>query len=119
MPYEKNGGIDMLEMRQRQEKKHFVSDNELAAFAWAGYYTNNADVFVNGKEYYVAHVVDVQITFEDDSFLPYGCYAIFKEKSGHTFFYNETTLEETRKAYPLEGYIFCLNDKSFMRCIQN
>ena len=48
----------MLEYRERNGNKHIVSDNELNAFAWAGYYANCSTILINGKSYEVVHVTD-------------------------------------------------------------
>ena len=46
----------MLEYRERNGNKHIVSDNELNAFAWAGYYANYSTILINGKNYEVVIV---------------------------------------------------------------
>ena len=72
----------MLELRERNGKKHIISDFELAAFAWAGYYTQCSDILINGKEYKVVHVTDSAIDFNDGTSFPVGCYAIFEGEDG-------------------------------------
>lgn len=37
----------MLEYRERNRNKHIISDNEVNAFAWAGYYANYSTILVN------------------------------------------------------------------------
>ena len=71
----------MLEYRERNGNKHIVSDDELKAFAWAGYYANCATILVNGKSYEVVHVFDSEIEFADGTYIPLGCYAIFKDNN--------------------------------------
>jgi hypothetical protein len=55
----------MLEYRERNGNKHIVSDNELNAFAWAGYYANYSTILINGKSYEVVHVIDSEIEFAE------------------------------------------------------
>ena len=104
----------MLELRERNGKKHIVSDDELKAFAWAGYYTNYSDIFINGKEYHVVHVTDSAIEFPDGTSLPVGCYAIFK-CNDETRFCNDYELRNIRNNSPLSNHFYCLTDEEFMR----
>lgn len=102
----------MLELRERNGQKHIVSEDEMKAFAWAGYYTQNSDIFINGKKYRVIHVTDSGIDFNDGTSLPVGCYAIFKNEDGVTI-YNDRKLKDIRKSNPLERNVYCFNDKTF------
>ena len=60
----------MLEYRERNRNKHIISDNEVNAFAWAGYYAKCSTILVNGKSYEVFHVTDTEIEFKDGTYLP-------------------------------------------------
>lgn len=104
----------MLELRERNGKKHIVSDNELNAFAWAGYYANYSDIFINGKEYYIIHIADSSVEFSDGTSLPVGCYAIFK-CDDETKFYDEYELRNIRKNNPLSDHLYCLDDDTFLK----
>ena len=110
---ERKVGI-MLELRERNGKKHIVSDNELNAFAWAGYYTNYSDIFINGKEYHVIHVTDSAIEFPDGASLPVGCYAIFK-CDDETRFCDDYELRNIRNNNPLSNHFYCFTDEEFMK----
>ena len=55
----------MLEYRERNRNKHIISDNEVNAFAWAGYYAICSTILVNGKSYEVFHVTDTEIEFKE------------------------------------------------------
>ena len=102
----------MLELRERNGKKHIVSDDELKAFAWAGYYTNYSDIFINGKEYHDVHVTDSTIEFPDGTSLPVGCYAIFK-CDDETRFCNDYELRNIRNNSPLSNHFyFCFVNNS-------
>ena len=103
----------MLEYRERNGNKHIVSDNELNAFAWAGYYANYSTILVNGKSYEVFHVTDTEIEFEDGTYLPFGCYAIFKNDDKIRFF-DDYKLREVRKENPLEHKYYCFTDEQFL-----
>ena len=104
----------MLEYRERNGNKHIVSDNELNAFAWAGYYANYSTVLINGKKYEVIHVTDSEIEFADGACLPFGCYAIFKNDSEVRFF-DDYKLREIRKENPLEHEYYCFTDEQFLK----
>ena len=104
----------MLELRERNEQKHIVSDDEVKAFAWAGYYTQCSNIFVNGKEYRVVHVTDSAIDFNDGTSLPVGCYAIFESEDG-TRICDDYKLREVRNNNPLENSIYCFTDEAFLK----
>lgn len=104
----------MLECRHRNENKHIVSDNELCTFAWAGYYANYTNIFVNGENYRVIHIADSSIEFKDGKCLPFGCYAIFKNKKEIRFF-DDYNLRRIRKESPLEREVYCLSDEQFFK----
>lgn len=104
----------MLEYRERNGNKHIVSDNELNAFAWAGYYANYSTILINGKNYEVVHVTDSEIEFADGTYLPFGCYAIFKSDDEVKFF-DDYKLREVRKGNPLEHEYYCFNDDQFLK----
>ena len=104
----------MLELRERNGKKHIVSDDELKAFAWAGYYTDYSDIFINGKDYHVVHVTDSAIEFSDRTSLPVGCYAIFK-CDDETRFCNDYELRNIRNNNQLSNHFYCLTDEEFMK----
>nr|DAG16421.1 MAG TPA: hypothetical protein [Caudoviricetes sp.] len=110
----KNGGNIILEYRERNGNKHIVSDNELNAFAWAGYYANYSTILINGKSYEVVHVTDSEIEFADGTCLPFGCYAIFKSDDELKFF-DDYKLREVRKENPLEHEYYCFNDDQFLK----
>lgn len=112
----KNGANRVLEYRERNENKHLVSDNELNAFAWAGYYANCSSILVNGKNYEVVHVTDSEIEFKDGTHLPFGCYAIFKNSDEMRVF-NDYTLREIRKENPLEHEYYCFSDEQFLKVV--
>lgn len=103
----------MVELRERNNVKHIVADNELIAFAWAGYYANCSDILINGKIYNVIHVTDVSIELNDGTCLPFGCYAIFKNDTEVRFF-NDYELRKVRRYNPLENHCYCFNDKTFL-----
>ena len=110
------------EMTEEQEKlvteyeteKWKPKIDELKAFAWAGYYTNYSDIFINGKEYHVVHVTDSAIEFPDGTLLPVGCYAIFK-CDDETRFCNDYELRNIRNNSPLSNHFYCLTDEEFMK----
>lgn len=104
----------MLELRERNGKKHIVSDDELKAFAWAGYYTNYSDIFINGKEYYVVHVADSAIEFPNGASLPVGCYAIF-ECDDEIRICDDYELRNIRNNNPLSNHLYCLMDEEFIK----
>lgn len=104
----------MLEYREIRGNKHIVSDNELNAFAWAAYYANYSSILVSGKSYEVVHVTDSEIAFKDGTYLPFGCYAIFKSEDEVRFFDNYK-LKEVRKENPLEHEYYCFNDEQFLK----
>jgi len=104
----------MLELRERNEQKHIVSDEELKAFAWAGYYTQCSDILINGKEYKVIHITDSSIDFNDGTSLLVGCYAIFENDDGMKI-YDDYKLRDIRNNNPLESHIFCFNDDTFLK----
>lgn len=104
----------MLEYRERNGNKHIVSDNELNAFAWAGYYANCSTILINGKSYEVVHVTDSEIEFADGIYLPFGCYAIFKSDNEVKFF-DDYKLREVRKENPLEHEYYCFNEDQFFK----
>lgn len=104
----------MLEYRERNGNKHIVSDNELNAFAWAGYYANYSTILINGKSYEVVHVTDSEIEFADGTHLPFGCYAIFKSDDEVKFF-DDYKLRKVRKENPLEHEYYCFNDDQFLK----
>ena len=103
----------MLEYRERKRNKHIISDNEVNAFAWAGYYANCSTILVNGKSYEVFHVTDAEIEFKDGTYLPFGCYAIFKNDDEIRFF-DDYKLREVRKENPLEHKYYCFTDEQFL-----
>ena len=104
----------MLELRERNGKKHIVSDDELKAFAWAGYYTQCSDILINGKEYKVVHVTDSAINFNDGTSFPVGCYAIFDGEDGVRIC-DDYNLREIRNSNPLESNIYCFDDETFLK----
>ena len=104
----------MLEYRERNRNKHIISDNEVNAFAWAGYYANCSTILVNGKSYEVFHVTDTEIEFKGGTYLPFGCYAIFKNKKEIRFF-DDYNLRRIRKESPLEREVYCLSDEQFFK----
>lgn len=106
----------MLELRERNGQKHIVSDDEMKAFAWAGYYTQRSDILINGKEYKVVHVTDSAIDFNDGTSLTVGCYAIFKGENGIKI-YDDYKLREIRNNNPLENNIYCFNDETFLKVV--
>ena len=91
----------MLECRERNGNKHIVSDNELNAFAWAGYYTNCSTILINGKSYEVVHVTDSEIEFKDGTRIPRSIANI------------ETVTIISTKVNPL-FFFFILNSTSFL-----
>lgn len=103
----------MLEYRERNRNKHIISDNEVNAFAWAGYYANCSTILVNGKSYEVFHVTDAEIEFKDGTYLPFGCYAIFKNDDEIRFF-DDYKLREVRKENPLEHKYYCFTNEQFL-----
>lgn len=104
----------MLELRERNGQKHIVSDEEMKAFAWAGYHAQYSDILINGKEYNVVHVTNSSITMSNGAYLPVGCYAIFKSDDG-TKIYDDRQLRNIRNNNPLESHIFCFNDDTFLK----
>lgn len=104
----------MLELRERNGQKHIVSNDEMNAFAWAGYYTQYTNILVNGKEYRVVHVTDSSIDFNDGTSLPVGCYAIFESEDGIRI-YDDYELREVRNNNPLENNIYCFTDETFLK----
>lgn len=104
----------MLEYREKNGNKHIVSDDELNAFAWAGYYANCSTILINGKSYEVVHVADSEIEFANGTYLPFGCYAIFKSDNEVKFF-DDYKLREIRKENPLEREYYCFNDEQFLK----
>lgn len=106
----------MLELRESNGKKHIVSDDELKAFAWAGYYMQCSDIFINGKEYRCIHIIDSSIDLSDGTSLPVGCYAIFKGEDGIQI-YNDYKLKEIRNKNPLENNIYCFDDETFLKVV--
>lgn len=104
----------MLELRERNGIKHIISDNELNAFAWAGYYANCSNIIINGKDYTVIHITDSSIDFSDGTFLPIGCYAIFEGEDGIVV-YNDYELREIRNNNPLDKNIYCFDDETFLK----
>ena len=102
----------MVELRERNGKKHIVSDDEKTAFAWAGYFSQCSNIFINGKDYRVVHVTDSSIEFSDGSSLPIGCYAIFKSKN-ETIIYDDYKLREIRNTVPLNNHLYCFDDETF------
>ena len=106
--------IKMLELRERNGKKHIVSNDELKAFAWAGYYTQCSDILINGKEYKVVHVTDSAIDFNDGTSFPVGCYAIFEGEDGVRIC-DDYNLREIRNSNPLESNIYCFDDETFLK----
>lgn len=104
----------MLELRERNGKKHIISDFELAAFAWAAYYAQCSDIIINGKEYRTVHVTDSAIDMSDGTSLPYGCYAIFKGEDGIRIF-DDYELKDIRKNNPLESNFYCFDDETFLK----
>lgn len=104
----------MLELREKNGKKHIVSEDELKAFAWVGYYTQCSDILINGKEYKVVHVTDSAIDMNDGTFLPFGCYAIFKGEDGIRIF-DDYELKDIRKNNPLESNFYCFDDETFLK----
>lgn len=103
----------MTELRERNNIKHIVCDNELIAFAWAGYYANYSDILINGKIYNVIHITDASIELDDGTCLPFGCYAIFKNDTEIKIL-NDYELREVRKSNPLEHKFYCFNDETFL-----
>ena len=104
----------MLEYRERNGNKHIVSDNELNAFAWAGYYANYSTILINGKSYEVLHVTDSEIEFADGTYIPFGNYAIFKSDDKVKFL-DDYKLREVRKENPLKHRYYCFNDEQFLK----
>ena len=104
----------MLELREKNGKKHIVSEDELKAFAWAGYYTQYSDILINGKEYKVVHVTDSAIDFNDGTSFPVGCYAIFEREDG-VIICDDYKLREIRNSNPLESNIYCFDDETFLK----
>lgn len=104
----------MLELREYNEKKHIVSEDEMKAFAWAGYYTQCSDIFVNGNKYRVIHVTDSSIDFNDGTSLDVGCYAIFDGEDGMRIF-DDYKLREVRNKNPLESNVCCFDDEIFLK----
>lgn len=104
----------MLELRERNGKKHIVAEEEKMAFAWAGYYANCSNILINGTEYTVVHVTDAAIDFNDGTSLPVGCYAIFKSDN-KTIIYDDHELRELRKNNPLDNHIYCFDDVAFLK----
>ena len=104
----------MLELRERNGKKHIVSEDEAKAFAWAGYYAQCSNILLNGKEYRVVHVTDSSIDFNDGTSLPVGCYAIFEGEDGMRI-YDNYKLREIRNNNPLERNAYCFDDETFFK----
>lgn len=108
--------VDMLELRERNEKKHVISDDETHAFAWAGYYSQHSNIFINGYEYTVIHVTDSAIEFNDGTILSPGCYAIF-EREGEIRVYDDYKLRDIRKENPLKNQVYCFSDENFLKVV--
>lgn len=104
----------MLEYRERCGEKHIVSDNELSAFAWAGYYSNYTAIWINGKRYEVVHETDCEIELKDGTHFPFGCYAIFRSDD-ELIIFDDYKLREIRKENPLEHKSYCLSDEQFLK----
>lgn len=106
----------MLELRERNGMKHIVSDDESKAFAWASYYANYSDIFINGKRYKVVLVMDSAIHFSDGISFPVGCYVLF-EREGKVKIYDDYKLREIKNNNPLESHIYCFNDETFLKVV--
>ena len=104
----------MLEYRERNENRHIVSDDELVAFAWAGYYANCSSIFINGINYEVVHTHDSVIELSNGKYLPLGCYAIFKSDK-ESIICDEHKLKEIRKENPLKHRYYCFTDEQFYK----
>ena len=102
----------MLELRERNGKKNFLSNDELAAFAWAGYYTNSSSVFVNNRKYEVAHVTDSTIVLSNGTNLAIGCYVIFRNNE-ELVILDDYKLRNIRKDNHLYHKFVCFTDEQF------
>ncbi len=107
----------MLELRERNGKKHIVAKDELKSFAWAAYYAQCSNIIINGKEYRVVHIMDSAIDLNNGISLPVGCYAIFKGEDG-TKIYDDYKLKDIRKNNPLKNIIYCFDDETFLKVAQ-
>lgn len=103
----------MLKLKERNGKKHIVSDEEEKAFAWAGYYANHSNILINGIEYNVVYKRNCSIVFDNGTFLPFGSYVVFKSDNENRF-YDEHKLQEVRNNNPLKEHFICFNDEIFL-----
>lgn len=107
----------MLEYRERNENRHIVSEDELVAFAWAGYYANCSSIFINGTNYEVVHTHDSVIELSNGKYLPVGCYAIFKSDK-ELIICDDHKLKAIRKENPLKQEYYCFNDEQFLKVVK-
>lgn len=71
------------EKRMWNDSVHILSDRPELAFAWAAYFAEHSNIYVNGKEYRVEHIFNAGLEFANGTYLPFGNYVMFKSNLEH------------------------------------
>lgn len=101
------------EQRIWNGKIHILSDQPELAFAWAAYFANHSDIYVNGRKYRVECIFNAGLEFANGTYLSYGNYVIFKSELGLTV-YTYEYLKELRKTSSISVMI-CFTEEQFFR----
>ncbi|MBU5332068.1 hypothetical protein KQI61_07640 [Anaerocolumna aminovalerica] len=101
-------------LNERNGQKNIISDIENFAFAWAGYYANKSNIFVNGVKYFVDIVFEGNIHFSDNTETGFGNWVIFKNCDNDTsIIFQKEKLSQLRNDNPLTEHLYCFSDETF------
>ena len=116
MDYEKNKKYD-AEQRMWNGSIHILSNRPEIAFAWAAYFAERSNIYVNGKEYRVEHIFNAGLEFANGTYLPFGNYVIFKSELGLTV-YTYEYLEGLRRTSSISETICFTEEQFFLNIIK-
>lgn len=100
------------EKRMWNDSVHILSDRPELAFAWAAYFAEHSNIYVNGKEYRVEHIFNAGLEFANGTYLPFGNYVMFKSKLGLTV-YTYEYLQGLRKISSIAEMFTFTEDQFF------
>ena len=103
------------EQRIWNDKIHILSDQPELAFAWAAYFANHSDIYVNGRKYRVEYIFNAGLEFANGTYLPYGNYVIFKSELG-LMVYTYEYLKKLRKTSSISVMICFTEEQFFSKC---
>lgn len=108
--------MNIIELRERNNTKHIVSNKKEYAFAWSGCYANYSNIFINGIEYFVKIELNSNLIFSNNKETGLGDWVIFEDiKNKVMTIYNHAELKKIRENNKLTSHLLCLNDESFYK----